>query len=310
MTSLPLYTRQSDGASLVREGDDPPALATLLEGDAELAQSGSLQRYKDVQSLAKGYLQLEKRLPDADKMVLPPGPDASPKEVRDFFTKMGVPESPEGYAEHLKDFKKPEGLPWDDDLGLHMLASAQHWGIEPAKLKGFLQDFADHQGSTFQALKERWANEKRTADEALAKEWGDKKDVMEDAAMAAAEWIFGDEGAKAIMEVELVDGTALGNQPSWRKGLAKFGEFLIEHDMVEGRTARLGATPADAKKKLDELLNDQAWLAEYAKGSKKHVEQYQELMMAAQGAKQEPNTGGGFQSRRPMTLPESERSAG
>lgn len=164
----------------------------------EIRNAPSMGKYATPADLAKGYLEAEKLI--GKKGVILPGENATPEEMKQFHTALGVPETIEGY-----ELKAPEGLPegvWNDDAAKGFAAKAHELGLTPKQVQGI---------ATWQVQNVAGALEKagleadgRTYEAVLREEWGGSYDANFEMARRAAKE-FGDEAALAKLGDKIGD---------------------------------------------------------------------------------------------------------
>lgn len=228
------------------EGSWLDTLPEELKGDA------TLQRFKDVPSLAKSYVEARKKIGEQGLKL--PGDDASLQEIREKMTALGCPESVEKYD--LGDFAPPEGMPWSPEFQTDALAAMHQHGLNSPQARGMLGWFTQASQAAFQA--EQQAQEKIHGewDAKLAEKWGAAIEERSDLAERTIRHALGDEAA-AVAQARLPDGGLLRHHPGFRDLLATAGALLAEHRLLgDAAPTRFANTPDQAIAALEEFNAD------------------------------------------------------
>ena len=210
---------------------------------ADLAGDATLKRYKDLPSLAKGMVELNKALGRTGVRV--PQEGDGPEIQAQFRAAMGVPEKPEDYA-----LAPPEGFPadkWDKEGEAEYRKAAHELGLPPAAAKKLLDMFAQRQAKVYEGI----AQAQAAATENLKKVWGADYEAMTAHADAAVE-AYARQAGFTDDDFKTLHGTGLGEK--MMRLLASFGS---EGQAARGPGARAGSAAAmgfeAAQKRLAEL---------------------------------------------------------
>ena len=102
------------------DAGDKPYYETFA--DAQLRANPSVQTFKTVEELAKGFVNLEKRFGiDPNRRIDLPADPEDKDGMRAVYTKLGLPEKPEGYGMVLAD-----GASEDDKAMLSKFTAKAH----------------------------------------------------------------------------------------------------------------------------------------------------------------------------------------
>ena len=244
------------------EGND---FLSLLNED--LRGSQALQDFKDVNSLAKSYLELNKFLGKRLE-------DMSPEELETYYDKLGRPKSADEYEVNLEGELTDWYKQTAHELGLskrqaEKLAESYH-KIEEERMQQY--------ETQKQALMDDWVNQ-------VKQEFGPEFDNRVKIAQAAVRTFGGEELKNFLNE------TGLGNHPAMVKAFAEIGKELGEDKLVNPEsTGGFGITPKEAQQKISMLKSDPDFMdrylarGKYRKSSKEHqeaVKQIQDLYSLA-----------------------------
>jgi hypothetical protein len=163
----------------------------------------SLGRYKNVQELAKAYVNVEKAV--GKKGVIIPTADSPPEEVANFRKVMGVPESPAEYGDAIKpNVVLPEGVTWDETLAMNFYEVAHKHNIPAAALTELAQ--LDLKKTQFQqeAAINLIQEQKQEGLQKLRQTWGANFDRNIALAQRAAATVGVDPNSFGFRDVEVV----------------------------------------------------------------------------------------------------------
>lgn len=213
--------------------ETPPDWFTQLP--EEIRSEGALKQFKDIGSLAKSYVHLNKKRNDA---LAVPGDDAKPEEIEQFYSKLGRPESPDKY-----DLKLPEGSMMKVE-GIAPFKEIFHKaGLTPKQAQNILEAYDGQVKASLDMQKKANAE----ALSALQVEWGGEYNKRIAAAQAAVKE-FGDDSLTAYLEE-----SGLGNHPMVIRLMSKIGESLVEHQIVGQSSGAMGVSPSQIQAEIAKI---------------------------------------------------------
>ena len=222
-TATPEFTENVQPA-----GNEPEKWYSSLSEDYR--NHPSIQKFQDVNGLAKSYLSLESMM-GQEKIPVPKGDDDV--NAWSMYKKaFGVPESSEKLTT-LKEVFYKNNIPQK---------TAQ------ALTDAYVDDYKKYFEQ--QAQQERYAMQ--TATEELKKEWGLKyQENLKDART------FLEKMSASKEEYDYFD-SKIGNDVKFIKLLSKMGKSISEGSLggFEGQGGGFTKTPQEAKQELDRILND------------------------------------------------------
>src|SRR5581483_740520 len=161
-----------DQQSQATQTTPPPTTQTAPEPNSwhaslpeDLRSNQSLGKFKDVGSLAKSYVELEKHQGGALRL---PGEDAKPEDWDAFYNKLGRPESPDKY-----EVKRPElgeGIQWPEQTEKSFLQQAHKLGLNSKQAQGLMDWFA----GDLKGVVGMQARQMQEQQQQLQADWGDK----------------------------------------------------------------------------------------------------------------------------------------
>ena len=212
----------------------------------EIRGHRSLEHINDIGALAKSYVHAQQMI-GADKVVVP-GKSATPEEWSDFYAKTGRPVDPGGYEISASDGDMPEMVDWfkqtAHDLGLN--------NRQAAELFNRYNDFAETMNSEGLVDREQYVAQTEAT---LRGEYGEAFEERLENGRAIVEQFANPE----IMEVQMADGTLLGDNADFVRMMAEIGQFIssrMGEDQLEGMKVSNAMTPQDAQSELNEIIAD------------------------------------------------------
>ena len=207
----------------------------------DLKSDPSLLTVKDVPGLAKSYIHAQKMI-GADKIALP-GKNASEEEWSAVYEKLGKPAEAKTYEDDFGDLPIPEENINDFKEAAHKL------GLNQIQFKGLTSWYKDNLKTQVDNMNVD-ADTKRAESEAeLRKEFG----KTYDAKLKSSQRVFQTYGDTKFLDVELKDGTKLGNHPTFIKLMSNIADTISEDKIATGEKGSEFFTPAEAKRKIAEL---------------------------------------------------------
>lgn len=202
----------------------------------------SIQKFQDVNGLAKSYLSLESMM-GQEKIPVPKGDDDI--NAWSMYKKaFNVPESSDKYD------IKIEGL---DDSKLTTLKDIFYQNNIPQKTAQKLTDaYIDDYKKFFEFQDQKYRLEAQKATEELKKDWGLKYEENLTNARNFLEKMSSNQEEFSYFE------SKIGNDPKFIKLLSKMGNAISEGSLggFEGQGGGFTKTPKEAKQELDRILND------------------------------------------------------
>lgn len=179
----------------------------------ELSSEKALQDFSDIDSLAKSFIDTQKKL---GTMVTLPGEDAPDEAVSKFFNKLGKPESVDGYE--IDD----TGLGMDE-AALKSLKGAMHsLNMTKSQARGLVNFMSATTKEKLEAIQARDAEASEQTATVLKTEWGAEYEKRKGAAEKAMEEFFG-EAKDDIAKLAAI-------KPAISKALASIGLSMSEND--------------------------------------------------------------------------------
>jgi hypothetical protein len=235
---------QLDTSSIVVNGGEEQKQGTWISSLEEgFRNDPSIQKFKDVNSLAKSYTELQK-LVGKEKVVIPKD-DASPEEKASFFKKLGMPDEASKYE--TPELEVAEEIRMQDHTLESFKAKAHELGLTK---KQFAELYAFQQEMSQNEFNNHLESTKKTAEKTefeLRKEFGVAYEAKIKGAQEVINTFFkGKDIGKSF--------SVLANDKGFVKAMAEVAEKLGE-DVLTG-TARSTKTPAEAQSEINAIMGD------------------------------------------------------
>jgi len=237
----------------------------------EIREHPSLAPIKDVENLARSFVNAQ-RLIGADKLPIPANP--TDEDLDSIYSRLGRPETPEGYE------IKADGNIIDDQVAADYSELAHKLRLSPQQAEGILDYYKSSIEQTAQGMQVDVEAQAAETEATLRQEWGKAYDQK----ILDAKNVFRDFGAENMLEMQLADGTLIGNHPDFIKAFANIAEFkqsATSEDTIGEATQNRALTPKQAQAEIDSIMNDKThayWDRKNAVGRQAAIDRMQELM--------------------------------
>ena len=211
--------------------------------DEGLRGNKALEPIQSVENLAKAYVNASSMI-GRDKIPLP-GEHSSAEDWGEVYDRLGRPESADAYALEAGEEPDENLLGWfkntAHEIGLNNTQAQQLMVAYNELASGQEEEAPDLEGIRAQV----------TAD--LRKEYGNAYDDR----MSLANGMLSKLGNEELTEIQLSDGTLLGDHPEFIKSMVGIGEYIrdkvSEDDFAGFEKSNTAMTPSEAQDKLREI---------------------------------------------------------
>jgi hypothetical protein len=181
-----------------------------------------------------------------DKVVIP-NQNSTEDQWNEVYSKLGRPESPDKYK---LDFKS-EVAPIDENAVKSFAEVAHKTGLNERQAQAILDFYKQNSEQSLNQSRVDTETAQAQAEQQLRQEWGKQFDenISKAAAVAKAN-MSGD-----VLDMQLKDGTRLGDHPEVIKGFAKIAGLLSEDKVVttESESVDQGR---DLESEISKIVND------------------------------------------------------
>lgn len=211
--------------------------------DEGLRGDKALEPIQSVENLAKAYVNASSMI-GRDKIPLP-GEHSSAEDWGEVYDRLGRPESADAYA--LEAGEEP-----DENLLGWFKNTAHEIGLNNTQAQKLMVAYNDlAAGQEEEAPDLEGIRAQVTAD--LRKEYGNAYDDR----MSLANGMLSQLGNDELTEIQLADGSLLGDSPEFIKSMVGIGEYIrdkvSEDDFAGFEKSNTAMTPAEAQDKLREI---------------------------------------------------------
>lgn len=188
----------------------------------EYRNDPNISKFTEIDALAKSYINATKMI-GADKITVPTN-SSTEEHWEEVYSKLGRPESADKYQ---LDFKS-EAAPIDEGAIKSFAEVAHKTGLNERQAQAILDFYKANSEQSLQQSKIDTETAQANAEQQLRKEWGGNFDANIKRAGAIAKQNMNPE----ILDMQLKDGTRLGDHPDFIKGFANIANLLSEDKFV------------------------------------------------------------------------------
>ena len=208
----------------------------------ELKSNASLEKFSDVSTLAKSYINAESMI-GKDKMVIP-GANTTEDEWNDIYDKLGRPSDPNAYE---LTAELAEGEQIDEQLMSSFKETAHKHGLSPTQAQGLLDYYNSISSQSMVDLENNAVLAQEQSQRELREEWGRSYDDNLNKASTVGKQFFGED----VFGMQLADGSKLGDNPALIKGLSKMASIVSEDVFAGDKDS--AASSANMQQQINDL---------------------------------------------------------
>jgi len=213
----------------------------------DLRNDPNISKFTELEALAKSYINAT-RMIGQDKVAVPNN-NSTDDQWNEVYNKLGRPESPDKYKLEVKS----DVVPLDDGAIKSFAENAHKLGLNNKQAQGILEFYKESmEGSIQQSIVDTETAQANTEAQ-LRKEWGRAFDDNIKRAGAVAKANMNPQ----ILDMELKDGTRLGDHPEVIKGFANIANLLSEDKLV-GTESENVSQGVDYQSEISKIVNDRS----------------------------------------------------
>jgi len=213
----------------------------------DLRNDPNISKFTELEALAKSYINAT-RMIGQDKVAVPNN-NSTDDQWNEVYNKLGRPESPDKYKLEVKS----DVVPLDDGAIKSFAENAHKLGLNNKQAQGILEFYKESmEGSVQQSIVDTETAQANTEAQ-LRKEWGRAFDDNIKRAGAVAKANMNPQ----ILDMELKDGTRLGDHPEVIKGFANIANLLSEDKLV-GTESENVSQGVDYQSEISKIVNDRS----------------------------------------------------
>lgn len=211
----------------------------------EFREDPNISKFTEIDALAKSYINAT-RMIGQDKVAVP-NQNSTDDQWSEVYDKLGRPESPDKYKLDVKS----EVVPLDDGTIKSFSENAHKLGLNNKQAQGILEYYKNSMESSEQQARIDTETAQANAEAELRKEWGRSFDENLKKAAGVAKANMDEK----ILNMELKDGTRLGDHPSVIKGFANIANLMSEDKMI-GTAEENSTSGRDYQSEISSIVND------------------------------------------------------
>jgi len=246
-TDVPVEETTQTTTDTPQEIEQPSTVAkswkeTISE---EFRNDPNISKFTEIDALAKSYINAT-RMIGQDKVAVP-NENSTDDQWNEVYGKLGRPESADKYKLEVQS----ETAPLDESAIKQFAENAHKLGLNNKQAQGILEYYKDSMEGSVQKARVDTETAQANAEQELRKEWGRSYDenIKKAGAIAKANM------SEDILNMELKDGTRIGDHPSVIKGFASIANLMSEDKLVSTDSESVDQG-TDYEAEISKLVND------------------------------------------------------
>ena len=211
----------------------------------ELRNDPNISKFTELEALAKSYVNAT-RMIGQDKVAVPNN-NSTEDQWNEVYDKLGRPESADKYKLEVKS----DVVPLDDSAIKQFAENAHQLGLNNKQAQGILEFYKNSMEGSAQQSKIDTETAQANAEQELRKEWGSNYEANIKKAGSVAKANMNPE----ILDMELKDGTRLGDHPAIIKGFANIANLMSEDKLVSTESENV-SQGTDYEAEISKIVND------------------------------------------------------
>ena len=211
----------------------------------EFRNDPNISKFTEIDALAKSYINAT-RMIGQDKVAVP-NENSTDDQWNEVYGKLGRPESPDKYKLEANS----DVVPLDEGAIKQFAENAHQLGLNNKQAQGILEFYKNSMEGSVQQARIDTETAQANAEQELRKEWGRSYDenIKKAGAIAKANM------SEDILNMELKDGTRIGDHPSVIKGFANIANLMSEDKLVSTESENVDRG-TDYEAEISKLVND------------------------------------------------------
>ena len=205
----------------------------------------NIEKFTEIDALAKSYINAT-RMIGQDKMVVP-NKNFTEDQWEEAYIKMGRPESADKYSLDVKS----DIVSLDEQAIKSFQEQSFKLGLNNEQAKGVLDFYKNNMEAQSQQAKVDAETSQAQAQNLLRQEWG--RDY--DANISKAKSLAAANLSPEVFEMQLADGSRLGDNVDVIKGFAKIANMMSEDKILSTESENMDRSE-DIQTEIDQIMND------------------------------------------------------
>ena len=229
--------------STVSNGDTPVSWKSSIS--EEFRNDPNIEKFTEIDALAKSYINAT-RMIGQDKVAVP-NKNSTEDQWNEVYSKLGRPETPDKYALNIES----EAVAMDEGAIKSFAEQSHKLGLNNTQAQGILEFYKNNMESNMQRATVDTETAQAQAETELRAEWGKEFDSNVSKASALAKANMNPE----ILDLQMQDGTRIGDHPEIIKGFAKIASMLSEDKLVSTESESVNSMK-DLQSEISAITND------------------------------------------------------
>ena len=211
----------------------------------DLRNDPNISKFTELEALAKSYVNAT-RMIGQDKVAVPNN-NSTDDQWNEVYDKLGRPESPDKYQLEVKS----DVVLLDESAVKSFAENAHQLGLNNKQAQGILEFYKNSMEGSAQQNQIDMETAQANAEQELRKEWGGnyEANIKKAGAVAKANMDAN------ILDMQLKDGTRLGDHPSIIKGFANIANLMSEDKLVSTESENV-SQGIDYSAEISKIVND------------------------------------------------------
>ena len=227
----------------VSGGDTPASWKTSIS--EEFRNDPNIEKFTEIDALAKSYINAT-RMIGQDKVAVP-NKNSTEDQWNEVYSKLGRPETADKYALNIES----EAVAMDEGAIKSFAEQSHKLGLNNTQAQGILEFYKNNMESNMQRATVDTETAQAQAETELRAEWGKEFDSNVSKASALAKANMNPE----ILDLQMQDGTRIGDHPEIIKGFAKIAGMLSEDKLVSTESESVNSMK-DLQSEISAITND------------------------------------------------------
>tara|TARA_Y100000004_G_scaffold82594_1_gene92632 strand:- start:18 stop:899 length:882 start_codon:yes stop_codon:yes gene_type:complete len=246
-TPTPTETKQETTQTTVSSTTDQPKVATSWKEtiSEEFRNDPNISKFTEIDALAKSYINAT-RMIGTDKVAVP-NQNSTEDQWNEVYDKLGRPESADKYKLEVKS----DVVPIEETAVKQFAENAHKLGLNNKQAQGILEFYKNSMEQTAKQSQIDAETSQVQAQQLLRQEWGKSYDanIQKAASLAKA-------NMKAeVLDMQMKDGSRLGDNPEIIKGFAKIADMLSEDKIIATESENVNQG-RDIEQEISQIMND------------------------------------------------------
>ena len=236
-------TQPTATPTTVSSGDTPASWKSSIS--EEFRNDPNIEKFTEIDALAKSYINAT-RMIGQDKVAVP-NKNSTEDQWNEVYSKLGRPETADKYALNIES----EAVAMDEGAIKSFAEQSHKLGLNNTQAQGILEFYKNNMESNMQRATVDTETAQAQAETELRAEWGKEFDSNVSKASALAKANMNPE----ILDLQMQDGTRIGDHPEIIKGFAKIAGMLSEDKLVSTESESVNSMK-DLQSEISAITND------------------------------------------------------